>query len=75
MRDLSIGIQLVRIVSSVLQQGEVNLEKSAITLKYAMDAERILPCPDIILWCPNRVMCKSAIAFQYRINIQGDMTS
>ena len=39
--DLFIGIQLVRIFSSMLQQGEVNLEKSAITLKYAMDAERI----------------------------------
>ena len=39
--DLFIGIQLVRIFSSMLQQGEVNLEKSAITLKYAMDAKRI----------------------------------
>ena len=38
---LFIGIQLVRIFSSMLQKGEVNLEKSAITLKYAMDAERI----------------------------------
>ena len=38
---LFIGIQLVRIFSSMLQKGEVNLEKSAITLKYTMDAERI----------------------------------
>ena len=29
------------LVFSVLQQGEVNFEKSAITLKYAMDAERL----------------------------------
>ena len=41
MHDLFISIQLVRIFSSVPQQGEENLEKSVITLKYAMDAERI----------------------------------
>ena len=39
--DLFISIQLVRIFSSMLQEGEVNLEKPAITLNYAMDAERI----------------------------------
>ena len=39
--DLFISIQLVRIFSSMLQGGEVNLEKSVITVKYAMDAERI----------------------------------
>ena len=38
--DLFIIIQ-VRIFSSMLQQGEVNLEKLAMSLKYAMDAERI----------------------------------
>ena len=55
--DLFIGIHLVRIFSSMLQEGEVNLEKSAITLKYAMDAERILeeniklsPCSASKLW-------------------------
>ena len=41
MHDQFISIQLVRIFSSMLEQGEVNLEKSAITLKYAMEAERI----------------------------------
>ena len=41
---LFISIPLVRIFSFVLQQGEVNLEKSTITLKYAMDAERISDC-------------------------------
>ena len=39
--DLCIIILLVRIFSSMLQEGEVNLEKSVITLKYAMDAERV----------------------------------
>ena len=39
--DLFISIQFVRIFSSVLQQGEGNLEKSANTLKYAMGAEKI----------------------------------
>ena len=39
--DLFISIQLVRIFCSMLQQEEVNLEKLAITLKYAMDAQRI----------------------------------
>ena len=41
MHDLFISIQLVRIFSSMVQEGEVKLEKSAITLKHAMDAERL----------------------------------
>ena len=47
MYDLIIGILLVRIFSSMLQEGEINLEKSAITLKYAMDAERIYSFTEI----------------------------
>ena len=39
--DQLICIQLVRIFSSIVQEGEVKLEKWAITLRYAMDAERI----------------------------------
>ena len=36
-----ISIQLVRIFSFMLQEGEVKLEKLAITPKYATDAKRI----------------------------------
>ena len=39
--DRFISIQFVRFCSSMLHEGEVKLIKSAITLKYAMDAERI----------------------------------
>ena len=39
--DLFISIQLVRNFSAMLQEGNVKFEKSAITLKYAMDSERI----------------------------------
>ena len=38
---LFISIQLVRIFSSILQEEEVKPKNSAITLKYAIDAERI----------------------------------
>ena len=47
--DLFISVQVVQIFSSVLQKGEVKLEKSAITLKYAIDAEKIS-------WYGGRVM-------------------
>ena len=36
-----LNIKLVRIFSSGAYLGEIELEKSAITLKYATDAERI----------------------------------
>ena len=41
--DLFISIQLVRIFSSMYMyhEREVKLDKSAIRLKYSMDAERI----------------------------------
>ena len=40
-----LNIKLVRIFSSGAYLGEIELEKSAITLKYATDAERIY-----VLW-------------------------
>ena len=40
--DLLISIQLFRIFSSMLHKEGDKFEKSAITLKYAMDADRIL---------------------------------
>ena len=39
--DLFISIQLARMFYSMLQEGEVKLEKSAFTLKYVIDAVRI----------------------------------
>ena len=38
---LFISIQIVRIFSPMLKEGEVKLEKSAITIKYVMGAEKI----------------------------------
>ena len=42
--EVYLNIKLVRIFSSRVYLGEVELEKSAITLKYATDAERIKRC-------------------------------
>ena len=39
--EVYLNIQLVRIFSSGAHLGEVETEKSTITLKYATDAERI----------------------------------
>ena len=39
--EVYLNIKLVRIFSSGAYLGEVELEKSTITLKYATDAERI----------------------------------
>ena len=58
--DLLISIQLLRIVSSVLQHGGgVNLEKSAITLKYAMDAYK-----DFLNFRNNSFLCRILPNFQ-----------
>ena len=40
--ELYLNIKLVRIFSSGAYLGEVEIEKSPITLKYATDAERLL---------------------------------
>ena len=39
--EVFLNIKLVRIFSSGAYLGEIELEKSVITLKYATDAERI----------------------------------
>ena len=50
--EVYLNIKLVRIFSSGAYLGEVELEKSTITLKYATDAERICKFSKYYFSCP-----------------------